>query len=239
MGRLIVLFIFGFIGLSLRYIFLGEFEGSQLLLLLMLPAGSVILLFIMKWQYNKDRDFLPVQGENHLSTRLGDRVSTTTKQLYKGETSIGTYHRVYNSWWKRVIADVLDNPGQWYLNLSFSLANNDQVMFQQKGENKIRGNKYWVVYHNEQRAGTIQTDYSLKNSAKLKESLFLEVGKNTYQFKSSGMNAKTEINRDDRTVATGDRTMNSVYQLIMHSDDEPTPELLFMAFILFNYEFSQ
>ncbi|TFJ91242.1 tubby C-terminal domain-like protein [Lentibacillus salicampi] len=239
MSRLIVLFIAGFIGLSLRYIILGEFELNQLLLLLMFPIASVLLLFIMKWQYNKDRDFQPDKGENNMVTRLGDRVSTTSKQMYKDELQIGSYHRSYNSWWKRIVADVMDNSGQWYLNLSFSLLNNDQVIFKQKNENKIRGNKLWVIYHNGKEVGTVHTDYSIKNSAKLKENLYLEYGQNTYQFKSFGIGAKTEIYNNDNTVATGNRIGNSVYQLVMDSENKHHSEMLFLVYILFNYEFGQ
>ncbi|PAV31498.1 hypothetical protein CIL05_02250 [Virgibacillus profundi] len=239
MSRLIVLFIAGFIGLSLRYIIIGEFELNQLLLLLLFPIASVLLLFIMKWQYNKDRDFYPNQAEKNMVTRLGDRVSTTTKQMYKDTTQLGSYHRFYHRWWKRIVADVMDNSGQWYLNLSFSLLNNDQVIFKQKNENKIHGNKEWIIYHNDKEVGTIHSDYSIKNAAKLKESLYLEYGQNTYHFKSFGIGAKTEIYNNDNTVATGNRISDSVYQLIMNPNNKHNPEMLFMVYTLFNYEFGQ
>lgn len=239
MSRLLVLFIAGFIGLSLRYIILGEFELNQLLLLLLFPIASILLIFIMKWQYNKDRVFSPDNGEKHILTRLGDRVSTTTKQIYQHESRLGSYHRYYNSWWKRIVADVMDNSGQWYLNLSFLLLNNDQVVFKQKNENKVRGNKEWIIYHNDKAVGTIRTGYTMKNAARLKESLYLEYGQNTYQFKSFGIGTKTEIYHNDTIVATGNRIRSSVYQLIMNSKNEHSPEMLFMVYILFNYEFGQ
>ncbi|RYG72223.1 hypothetical protein EU245_11060 [Lentibacillus lipolyticus] len=97
----------------------------------------------------------------------------------------------------------------------------------------------WVVYHNDKEMGTIRTDYSMKNAAKLKENLYLEYGQNTYQFKSFCIGAKTEIYHNDTTVATGNRIRSSVYQLMMNSKNEHSPEILFMVYILFNYEFGQ
>ncbi|WP_143469692.1 hypothetical protein [Lentibacillus sediminis] len=238
MSRLLVLFIAGFIGLSLRYIVLGEFELNQLLLLLMFPAASVLVLFIMKKQYNKDRDFHPDRGEKGMVTRLGDRVSATKKQMYSGETHMGSYHRFYHSWRKRIVADIM-TPGKWYLNLSFTLSNHDQVLFKPKNENKVRENKEWMIYHNDKEVGSIRTDYSWKNARKLKESLYLEYGQNTYHFKSLSIGAKTEIYHNDTTVATGSRKGISVYQLVMNNECEHDQEMLFMVFILFNYEFGQ
>ena len=240
MSRLILLFIAGFIGLSLRFIILGRFEWNQLLLLLCLPIASVLILFIMKWQYNKDRDFKPGAKETNLVTRLGDRVSTTSKQMYSNKAYIGSYRRIYNSWWKRIIADIMDHSGQWYLNLSFSLSNGNQIDFKGKQENRIRGNNQWIIYHNDNEVGTIQTNYSMKNAAKLKESLCLEYDQNTYHFKSFGIGSRTEIHCSDSTVATGERVGNSVYQLVMKDPDHKhDAEMLFMVYILFNYVFNQ
>lgn len=113
------------------------------------------------------------------------------------------------------------------------------MIFKQENENKISGNKLWVIYHNDKEAGTICTNYSIKNAAKLKESLYLEFGQNTYQFKSFGIGAKTEIYHNDTIVATGNRIRDSVYQLIINSRNEHNSEILFMVYILFNYEFGQ
>lgn len=241
LSRLLLLFVAGFIALTLRYITFGEFEMNQLFLLLVFPVASVLILLIMKWQYNKDRDFKPKLNEKYMVTRLGDRVSTTTKQLYTKKELIGSYHRFYNSRWKRVVADIMDHPGQWYLNLSFSLLNGEQVVFKGKNENNIRGNNEWVIHRNNKEIGTVRTDHSLKNAAKLNESLYLEFAGHTYHYKSFGIGSKTEVYIDDFSVAEGKRTKtgDSVYEFVVNFGHKEEAELLFMVYILFNYQFGQ
>ncbi|WP_117161779.1 hypothetical protein [Paraliobacillus sp. X-1268] len=239
MSRLLVLFLAGFIGLSLRYMVYGEFEQKQLLILLLFPVGAIVILCIMKWQYNKDRDFEPEKQDKYMMTRMGDRVSKTNKQMYNSQEYIGSYRRFYNGWWKRVVADIMDNPGQWYLNLSFSLKNGDTITFRGKKENKIKGNNEWIIYQNDIHIGTARTDFSWKNATKLRESLFLEYDNNTYYFKSFGIGSKTEITLNDSIIATGERIRGSVYELMIDIPDNNKAEILFMSYILFNYQFGQ
>ncbi|WP_186580468.1 tubby C-terminal domain-like protein [Aquibacillus kalidii] len=239
MTKLLVLFLAGFVGLSLRYIVYGEFNVNQLYLLLMFPIGALLAIFIMRSQYNKDRDFKPEEKDTYLVTRLGDRVSEAPKQLYNHNVHIGSFHRFYTSRWKRLVADTMGKPGQWYLNLSFSLSNGDEFLFRGKKENKLRGNNEWTLYMNEVEVGTVRTDYSLKNASKLKESLYLDYHGDSFHFKSLGIGSKTEISLDDVTVATGKRTRNSVYQLVVNETHATIAPILFMVYILFNYEFGQ
>lgn len=239
LSNLLILFIFGFIGLSLRFIIIGEFELDQLFLLLLFPIASILVYFIMKWQYNKDRNYEPRMGERDLVTRLGDRVSTTKKKMYHGKKLIGTYQRFYNRWWKRVVADIMNNPGLWYLNLTFSLSNGEEIVFKKKNETKIRGNNEWIIYLNNEGIGTVKTDYSLKNIGKLKESLYLEYKGNTYHYQSSSIRSVTEISVTGSKIATGERVSGSVYELTVNDSHEKEAQMLFMVYILFNYEFGQ
>lgn len=239
LSNLLILFIFGFIGLSLRFIIIGEFELDQLFLLLLFPIASILVYFIMKWQYNKDCNYEPRMGERDLVTRLGDRVSTTKKKMYHGKKLIGTYQRFYNRWWKRVVADIMYNPGLWYLNLTFSLSNGEEIVFKKKNETKIRGNNEWIIYLNNEGIGTVKTDYSLKNIGKLKESLYLEYKGNTYHYQSSSIRSVTEISVRGSKIATGERVSGSVYELTVNDSHEKEAQMLFMVYILFNYEFGQ
>ncbi|MBM7660237.1 hypothetical protein JOC85_001004 [Bacillus mesophilus] len=239
MSRLLVLFIAGFIGMSLRYILNGEFEANQLFTLLLFPVGSIFLLFVMKYQYNKDRDFKPEPQDQYMVTMMGDRVSRTKKHMYLNTDHIGSYQRCYSRWWKRVVADVMDNPGQWYLNLNFSLSNGDTVTFKGRNENNLKGNSEWIIYRNDRQIGTVSTDYSLKNATKLQEGLFLEYGDQTYYYKSFGIGSRTEISLDDSVIATGERVRGSVYQLVPDNPDHIELEMIFMGYILFNYQFGQ
>ncbi|WP_054861299.1 hypothetical protein [Gracilibacillus sp. JCM 18860] len=242
MSNLLILFIFGFIGLSLRFIIIGEFELDQLFLLLLFPIASILVYFIMKWQYNKDRNYEPRMGERDLVTRLGgDRVSTTKKKMYHGKKLIGTYQRFYNRWWKRVVADIMNNPGLWYLNLTFSLSNGgEEIVFKGKNETRIRRNNEWIIYLNNEVIGTVKTDYSLKNmGGKLKESLYLEYKGNTYHYQSLSIRSVTEIIVRDSKIARGERVSGSIYELTVNDSHVKEAQMLFMVYILFNYQFGQ
>lgn len=239
MSKLLVLFLAGFIGLSLRYIVYGRFEPDQLLILLLFPIGAILILFIMKWQYNKDRDFEPVEEDKYFVTRMGDRVSRTKKPIYNNRDQIGFYQRLYPTWWKRIVADIMNNPGQWYLNLSFSLKNGDTVTFKGEKENKIKGNNEWNIYRNDMQIGKARTDLSWKNIGKLRKDLILEYANNNYYFKSFGIGSKTEISLNDSIIATGERVRGSVYELKIDCPDNHDPEILFMGYIMFNYQFAQ
>ncbi|MFZ3578765.1 hypothetical protein [Virgibacillus sp. DJP39] len=119
------------------------------------------------------------------------------------------------------------------------MSNGDQVIFKGKKENKIHGNKEWIIVHNDVEAGTVRTDRSIKNVTKLKESLYLEYGQDLYQFKSFGIGSKTEVYLNDSLIATGERVRGSVYELDTSSEDQTQSEILFMVYILFNYQFGQ
>lgn len=159
--------------------------------------------------------------------------------MYHGKKLIGTYQRFYNRWWKRVVADIMNNPGLWYLNLTFSLSNGEEIVFKKKNETKIRGNNEWIIYLNNEGIGTVKTDYSLKNIGKLKESLYLEYKGNTYHYQSSSIRSVTEISVRGSKIATGERVSGSVYELTVNDSHEKEAQMLFMVYILFNYEFGQ
>ncbi|WP_099157856.1 hypothetical protein [Virgibacillus ndiopensis] len=239
MGRLLTLFIAGSIGLGLRFWFKGEFDLDQLLLLLFFPAASVVVFFIMKKKIKNDTTYKPSTNEKYMTTHMGDRVSSGVKQLYDGRTSIGTYHRFYNKLWHRILADIMEHPGIWYLNLSFNLSNSDSVLFLLKNENKMTGNKEWEIIWNQVPIGKVHTDLSFKNATKLKESIFLEFNDQSYHYKSFGIGSKTEVTNNNLTIATGNRVKGSVYDFQVNDSHKEEKEILFMVFILFNFYHEQ
>ncbi|WP_166000691.1 hypothetical protein [Bacillus sp. Cs-700] len=240
MNKLLLLFIVGFIGLALRYLVLGEFEVDQLLLLLSFPVGAILIVFIMKRQQNKDRSFQPGVDEIHMVTRLGDRVSEVPKQLYDRQELLGSYKRFYNSRWKRVVADIMDSPGRWFLNLTFS-SEDGKIVLLAKNDKPLRDTTEWLILLNDNEVGKIQMDYSVKNVATLNESLYLEYRNQTYHYTSFGIGATTKISTNNDTIAEGKRAElgNSIYALDIDDTYKEEAEILFMGFVLFNYHFSQ
>ncbi|WP_283152708.1 tubby C-terminal domain-like protein [Guptibacillus hwajinpoensis] len=241
MGKLLLLFVVGFIGLSLRYLLLGKFEMDQLLLLMGFPVAAILILFVMKWQHKKDLAFQPEADDGRMVTRLGDRVSAAPKRVFDGQELVGEYKRIYYSKWKRVVADIMDSPGRWFLNLAFSSEDGHHIILKGKNENRLRGTNEWLIFSNNDEVGSIQMDYSVKNVAKLKESLYLNYYDHTYQYQSFGIGSKIVIRRDDHKIGEGKRTElgNSIYKLEMKDTYGEEAHVLFMGYILFNYHFSQ
>ncbi|MGG1686490.1 tubby C-terminal domain-like protein [Pseudalkalibacillus sp. NRS-1564] len=241
MGKLLLLFVVGFIGLALRYLFLGKFEMDQLLLLMVFPVAAILILFVMKWQHKKDLAFQPEADEERMVTRLGDRVSAAPKRVFDGQELVGEYKRFYHKPWKRVVADIMDSPGRWFLNLAFSSEDGHHIVLKGKNENSIRGTNEWLIFSNNDEVGSIQMDYSVKNVAKLKESLYLNYYDHTYHYQSFGIGSKTVIRRDNHKIAEGKRAEvgNSIYELDMVDTYKAEADVLFMGFVLFNYHFSQ
>ncbi len=194
----------------------------------------------MKRQQNKDRSFQPGVDEIHMVTRLGDRVSEVPKQLYDRQELLGSYKRFYNSRWKRVVADIMDSPGRWFLNLTFS-SEDGKIVLLAKNDKPLRDTTEWLILLNDNEVGKIQMDYSVKNVATLNESLYLEYRNQTYHYTSFGIGATTKISTNNDTIAEGKRAElgNSIYALDIDDTYKEEAEILFMGFVLFNYHFSQ
>ncbi|ENH96991.1 hypothetical protein J416_07927 [Gracilibacillus halophilus YIM-C55.5] len=239
MTTLLVLFILGFIGLCLRYLLKGEFEIDQLFILFLFPMASIGIVYVQKWQYNKDRDYAPDQYYTDYVTRLGDRISRTKKQVYYNGERIGFYYRFYQARWQRFIADMMGKSGQWYLNLTFSFVNDEQIEIKGVKQNNIFKHNQWDIYTSDVKAGEIHTDYSVKNATKLKESMLVEYNGRQYYYTSFGIGSKTEVYEGDTCIAKGKRLGDSVYHFHPTYETIENEKLLFVAFIVFNYEFHQ
>ncbi|MFP3440970.1 hypothetical protein R0K18_24865, partial [Pantoea sp. SIMBA_133] len=113
--------------------------------------------------------------------------------------------RFYNTRWKRVVADIMDSPGRWFLNLAFSSEDGNEIVLQAKNDKPLRDTTEWLILLNNNEVGKIQMDYSVKNAATLKESLYLIYRNQTYHYTSLGIGAKTKISTNNDTIAEGER----------------------------------
>jgi hypothetical protein len=238
LGRLLLLFVIGLIAMSLRFLIEGEFDLGQLLTICLFAAGAGLIYIIMRWQYKKDSNYKPTEHARNYTTHLSDRISATKKRMYYDGEYLGSYHRMYDKWWKRVIADIMGPRGVIFLHMKFLMSDGTELVFKEKKGTVMKDIKEWYIYRNNELAGHVDVDFSFKTVRKLKEKFSLTYKGHTYQYQSSKMDSKTEIAINDTPIATGDRLKGTVYELNLDNPCEDAA-ILFAGFILFNYRFTQ
>ncbi|WP_100330013.1 hypothetical protein [Bacillus xiapuensis] len=242
MGKLLFLFIVGAIALLFRLILLEPLEWHQAAPLLLFLPGALLIWLIQRRIQARDAAYQPKQPDNIWNTRIGERMSTGRKLLYKGSRKQAAYYRYYPHWWQYAINEIINGGGKWYMNLCFELKNGEKIKFiEQRKKKKQKGNTTWHISQKEQVIGQVQTDYSIKNALKLQEGLFLQINSQTYYFQSFGIGSKTEIRLNQQVIAAGWRSdsLQCSYCLKVTEGHEAIEPLLMMAFILFNYVHEQ
>jgi hypothetical protein len=241
LGKLLALFVVGVIGMTLRFIILGKFEWNQFFILLLFPIGAAGFLLIQRWQIKRDSNYRPNETRDIWYTHMGERYSTGKKLLFKGNKKIGEFRRFYPHWWQRIVNEVVEGEGKWYMNLSFTLHNGNLIQFIEQKKKKIHLNQTWHIIQNGEVIGTVRTDYSLKNAAKLQEGLILEITNQTFHFQSFGIGSHTKVLINDEVIATGERShlLRFQYQFEVKEGFEEIELLLVMTYVLFNYVHNQ
>jgi hypothetical protein len=238
---LLALFVVGAIGMTLRFILLGKLEWNQLFILLLFPIGAASILLIKRWQIKRDSNYQPNETHDIWYTHMGERYSTGKKLLFKGSQKIGEFRRFYPHWWQRIVNEVIEGDGKWYMNLSFTLHNGSLIQFVEQKQKKIHFNQTWHIIQNEEVIVTVRTDYSLKNAAKLQEGLILEIHNQTFYFQSFGIGSHTKVLMDDEVIAIEERShlLRFQYQFEVKEGFEEIELLLVMTYVLFNYVHNQ
>lgn len=227
--------------MTLRFVIVGKFEWDQVLTLFLFLIGAVVVWFIHRWMIKRDSNYKPKQIDDIWNTYMGERYSTGKKLLYKGNQKKGEYHRFYQHWWQRLVNEVIEGGGKWYMNLSFELQSGDEITFVEQKKKKLRLNETWHIIQNDQVIGKVKTDYSMKNATKLQEGLTLELNNKVYYFKSFGIGSKTEVLLDNKVIAKGKRSdlLHSQYHFEVMEGYEELEPMLMITYILFNYVHKQ
>lgn len=238
MLQMIMFFCIGIIGIGLRFLILGKFEWYQLFIVSLFLLAAFIFRFIEKWQKKRDEQFKPHQPQNDiLYTYMMERFSTGRKLLFKGNQKIGEYSRIYSRKWHQWMNQLFLIPG-WHLNLIFTLHDRGTVKFIKKKISPF--NQMWHIVENGQVIGTVKTDVTLKNSAKLKEQCILQIYDETFIFRSLSIQSRTEVLKDDRIAAIGTKPFSRFqYQIQVEKEYHEIEPYLMMTYILFNYAFKQ
>lgn len=238
MTRLLALFLAGFIGLSLRFIYIGEFELNQLLFLGSLPLFSVVVALIMKRQYTKDEEYTPPSYSTAISTRLSDRVWDKPKPVFKDQKKIATYQRVYEKWWQRYVADLMNRPGIWYLKLLISFEDGTTITIREM--KKKDGNRSWGIYQDEKEIGSMQVDQSLKTAKDQMRKLYVQFDERHYELHSFLVGSQISLFDTDQEIAKGDRIERSIRELTFTKQlDIEEEQQLIPTYLFFNYIFGK
>lgn len=242
MGKLLLFFVVGTIGITLRFFIIGEFEWNQAFLLLLFPIGAVVVWFIHRWMVRKDINYKPANTDEHWSTHLGERYSTGVKQLYKGTEKVADYHRFYQHRWQHFVNEVVEGDGNWYMNLTFNLAGEEKISFVEQRSSLFRNNTKWKIMQDGEPIGEVKTEYSIKNATKLKEALTVEIDDKVISYQSFGIGSATDVLIDNRVVGKGKRSevLRSKYTFeLVDNQYSELEQILVMGFILFNYVHKQ
>ncbi|QDP41056.1 tubby C-terminal domain-like protein [Radiobacillus deserti] len=235
MGKLLVFFIAGSIGILLRFFILGKFDLDQLFLLLLFPIATIFVYGIMRYQIRKDASFQATGDPYDMQTKMAERYSTGLKVVTHGKDIIGEFNRFYKKKWHRVITEVIGST--FHINLTFNLSSHIKIVG--INEHALARNSQWEIYENNKLVGQIRTDHSLKNVAKLKETFILELGEETFNFYSLSIGSETKVEKNNLEVANGKRRKGSIYGITVNEANKQHEEVLFAVFVLFNYVYEQ
>ncbi|TYS67792.1 hypothetical protein FZC76_14625 [Sutcliffiella horikoshii] len=242
MGKLLFFFIIGTIGMTLRFFIMGELEWNQVFILLLFPIGALVVWFIHRWMVRRDVNYLPSNTDETWNTHMGERYSTSPKQLYKGKEKVAVYRRFYQHRWQHIVNEVVEGDGNWYMNLSFKLVAGEKVEFVEERSSLFKNNTDWIIMRDGVSVGKVKTEFSIKNAAKLKEALTVEIDDKVIYYQSFGIGSATDVLIDGHVVAKGKRSevLRSKYHFELVDDGYAKhEEVLVMGFILFNYVHKQ
>ena len=231
MIRFITLFFLVQMAILARYIVYGKFEPISYASTYLLLIAAVVLYILSKKFAKKELEYRP----NNIDTWSfynKQRIFTIEKPLYKGEEKRGSIQRVFIKKWQYIVADMID--------LSFFLAlkiNIDQDIFEiNPAFGKWASNQsYWTILKNGAEIGHAKTVIDLKNTAKLKEVIEIQLVENTYT--TAANTVTSQITLLENTQQIGEMTKNQLISNVnVITVEEDSPEKI-IALLLHAYHF--
>ncbi|MBU9720379.1 MULTISPECIES: hypothetical protein [Bacillaceae] len=239
MTKLIAFFFVALLGITLRWLIIGEYNPTQLQLAFILLAAAPFILLISLVQKKKDEVYKPLHPNNEWSTSLKDKWLTGSKKLYYGYNLVATFNRVYEKTYHKVIADLMNTPGLWFLKLQFNFENGNSYFV--KSEDKKKQNTLFVIFDENIPIAEMITDMRVKNIKKLIENINLKIDKRVYEFRARSIRSDIEIYKDGGRVGLINRNSNGIRTLTfkeeaVSKEDKP---ILLIGWITFTYRFDK
>jgi hypothetical protein len=238
MIHLFFLFIIVLVGMTLRYFILGQFEWIQFLYASLFLLAAFAIGVIEKWQQRKEATYEPVQPHDHTwYIKIMDRFSPKRKVLFKGNEKVGEYHRFYKSKWQYWLSEIFLSPSM-YLYMKFTFYHNHTIIVEKQNKKKGIVNDVWNIVEDGNVIGTLRTDITWKNAAKLKGGLILSIHDKTFYFRSLSVQSKVNVLKEDEVIATGKRALHQFqYEFEVEKGYEQIEPYLVITYILFHYVF--
>lgn len=199
------LFLLGVVGLTARGLYFGIFDITEWASLSLLLPAAYGAGWIERIQQKRDGTFCGVDAG--YASRLGERVSTGVKQIYRADVAFGTYRRTFHKPWHRWFIAFPKVEG-FFLNLVFDVSN-QQLQLVEKPNQRLWSNQTeWWIEEGGETVGEIKTDHTFRHAAAFSEVLQMTYRTEQYQIRSSKLSRRIEVLQQGTTIATSKRKRN-------------------------------
>ncbi|MER2107372.1 MAG: hypothetical protein ABS949_10585 [Solibacillus sp.] len=228
MFRLLATFVLVQLAILARYVVYDAFDSLFYASTYLLLIAAVAIYFVSKCFVKKEIGYTPNETESW-SFLNKQRMFTIEKPLYKGNVRRGSIQRIFVEKWHYIITDLL---GSTFF-LAFTLKLDEHTFDVIPASGKLFSNQsYWTIHKNGQPIGTAKTVVDLKNTAKLKEVILLQIGDIVYSTAASTVTSHITLHNEQQIGEMKRSHLISSVNLLQVQDDtaEQMIALLLHAF---------
>ncbi len=231
MIQLITLFFLVQIAVLARYLVYGKFEPISYASTYLFLFASIFIYMLSKRFMRKELAYRP-NNIDSWSFYNKQRIFNIEKPLFKGKEKRGSIQRIFLKKWHSIVADLISQS--FFLALKIKI---DQDMFEVKPVSGkwFSNQSYWTIFKNDLAIGDAKTVVDLKNTAKLKELIEVQLGERIYE--TAANTVTSEIKLLENNVQIGQLTRNHLISNVHTiSVTEDSPEKI-IALLLHAYHF--
>lgn len=231
MFKLIILFLLLQLAVLARYIVFDAFEPISYASTYLTLAAAIFTYFLGKNFQKKEVAYTP-QQQDGWSFLNKQRVFSNKKPLYKNDEKKGYIFRTYIKKWHYFIADFFGES--FFLALSIQIEEDNYELIPTT-KKLFTNQSYWDVLLNGEKIGKAKTVIDLKNTAKLKEVIEMDLYDKTYQTAAATVSSKIKLIYQDEQVGMIERSaLISQVNVLKVKEDQPQ---LLIPLILHEYYF--
>ena len=196
MFKLIITFILVQLAILARYLVYDAFDAIFYVSTYLFLIATVFLYFVSKRFVKKELAYTPnnIASWSFLNRQ---RIFTNEKPLYKGDVKRGSIQRKFPKKWQYIAADIFGT--NFFLALTIKI---DENIFELTpfSEKLFSNQSYWTIYKNGQKIGSAKTVIDLKNTAKLKEVIELQISDEIYSTAASTVTSQISLVHNNQHI---------------------------------------